>query len=297
MAPDHRFPMTIESVCDTVTSMRLSGRRAYSHAHRWTSSQRVVLYSLIGLNVAIFCVQLFLQATQPELIAQYLGLSYRGIDRAYAWQFLSAMFLQVGLFSFAAGIAVLYFLGRDIEAILGQRHFLYLYLCGMVGGELGHLFFMPKTTVLLAGAGGIAALIVAYATILPELEIAGSLFFVVPLRLRTKHLAYALLGASILLMLFVRHGLVGHSAWLGGCAAGWLYAHLLGFGRPSFIQRSLSRRRQAGERLRQMSFDEFVSEEIDPLLDKISCSGFGSLTRSERRTLARVREKMAEPPQ
>jgi membrane associated rhomboid family serine protease len=242
-------------------------------------------------------VQLFLQATDPELIGTYLGLSYRGIDQAYAWQFLSAMFLHVGFFSFAASLAALYFIGRDVEAILGQRHFVYLYLCGMMGGELGHLFLMPKTTVLLAGDGGIAAMIVAYATILPELDIGGSLFFVVPVKLRTKHLAYAVLAASIGLMLFVRQGIVGHSAWLGGCAAGWLYAHLLGFGRPSFIQRSLSRRRQAGERLRQMSFHEFVSEEIDPLLDKISCSGFASLTRSERRTLSRVREKIAEPPQ
>jgi len=289
--------MTIESVCDTVTVMRLSGRRAYSHAPRWTPPQRVVLYSVIGLNVAIFCAQLFLQASQPELIGRYLGLSYRGIDQAYAWQFLSAMFLHVGFLSFAASVAALYFVGRDVEAIIGQRHFLYLYLCGMIAGELGHLFLMPKATALLAGEGGIAAIIVAYATILPELEIAGALFFVVPLKLRTKHLAYALLAASIMMILFVRHGIVGHSAWIGGCAAGWFYAHLLGFGRPSFIQRSLSRRRQAGERLRQMSFNEFVSEEIDPLLDKISCSGLGSLTRSERRTLARVREKMAEPPQ
>jgi membrane associated rhomboid family serine protease len=241
-------------------------------------------------------VQLFLQASQSELISRYLGLSYVGLDQAYAWQFLSAMFLHAGFLSFAGSLAVLYFLGRDVEAILGQRHFLYLYLCGTVGGELGHLFLMPETAVLLAGEGGIAAMIVAYATILPELEITGSLFFVVPLKLRAKHLAQALFITSIVLIFFVRHGIVGHSAWLGGCVAGWLYAHLLGFGRPSFIQRSLSRRRQAGERLRQMSFNEFVCEEIDPLLDKISRSGLGSLTRSERRTLARVREKLAEPP-
>jgi hypothetical protein len=46
-----------------------------------------------------------------------------------------------------------------------------------------------------------------------------------------------------------------------------------------------------------MSLEEFISEEIDPLLDKIAHSGMRSLTRSERRTLARVQEKMAERPQ
>jgi rhomboid family protein len=99
------------------------------------------------------------------------------------------------------------------------------------------------------------------------------------------------------LVVFDRNGVVGHSSYLGGCAAGWLYAHLLGFGRPLFLQRALRRRRVASERRRQMSLGEFITEEIDPLLEKISRSGVESLTRSERRTLAQVREKMPEPPQ
>jgi len=52
-----------------------------------------------------------------------------------------------------------------------------------------------------------------------------------------------------------------------------------------------------GERRRQMSLDEFIAEEIDPVLEKISRSGFGSLTWRERRALAEAREKMTEPPQ
>jgi hypothetical protein len=78
---------------------------------------------------------------------------------------------------------------------------------------------------------------------------------------------------------------------------GWLYAHLLGFGRPSFLQRALRRRHLEGERRHQMSLDDFISLEVDPLLEKISRSGFASLTRRERRTLDEVRTKMAEPPQ
>ena len=93
------------------------------------------------------------------------------------------------------------------------------------------------------------------------------------------------------------YGVVSHSSFLGGCAAGWLYAHLLGYGRPSFVQRALRRRRLESNRRRQMSLEEFIVEEIDPLLEKISRSGVESLTRSERRTLAQVREKMPEPPQ
>jgi rhomboid family protein len=277
--------------------MRLSGRKASSHAPRWSPPQRVVLLSLIGVNVVAFVVQQVLEITQAGVIAQYLGLSYRGIDQAYAWQFFSAMFLHPGFFSFLGSMILLYLIGRDLEVILGQKHFLYLYLGGGVGGELGHFFLMPETTVLLAASGGVAALVVAFATILPDWEVAEWLRPVLPVRLKAKYFAYALAGAGAVLMIFDRHGVVGHSAWLGGCAAGWFYAHLLGFGRPSFLQRSLHHRRLEGERRRQMPLEEFIAAEVDPLLEKISRSGLGSLTRRERRTLTRVREKMAEPPQ
>ncbi len=277
--------------------MRLSGRKASSHAPRWTPRQRVVLLSVVGVNFAAFLAQLVVQAYQPSALGEYLGLSYRGIDQAYAWQFFSAMFLHAGVFGFVGGTSLLYFLGRDLESILGRKHFLYLYLGGLIGGELGHLFLMPSTTVLLAASGGVAAVVIAFATILPELELTQSFLFVLPLKLKAKYLGYALFALGLVLLVFERQGTVSHSALLGGSAAGWLYAHLLGYGRSSFLQRFLQRRHREGERRRQMSLDEFISAEIDPVLEKISRNGLGSLNRRERRVLASAREKMAEPPQ
>ena len=276
--------------------MRLSGRNASSHTQRWTSRQRVVLLSLIAVNLAAFFAQNVLQVYRPNAIAEYFGLSYRGIDQAYAWQFFSAMFLHTGFWHFAGNMIVLYLLGRDVESILGQKHFLYLYFCGAIAGELGHLFLMPSTTVLLGASGGIAAIIVAFATILPELELTTSFFFVLPLKLKAKHFGYALFTVGVALIVFDRHGIIGHSAYLGGCSAGWLYAHLLGFGRPSFVQRALQHRRARIDRRRQMSAEEFIVEEIDPLLEKISRTGLASLSRRERRTLAEARAKMTEQP-
>ena len=152
---------------------------------------------------------------------------------------------------------------------------------------------MPSDCALLAASGGVAAVLVAYATILPELELTSMVFFIVPLRLKAKHLAYGLVAISFVLLVFDRSGTVIHSACIGGCAVGWIYAHLLGFGRPSLVQRFLQQRRFEVERLRRMSSEQFIAEEIDPLLDKISLAGIGSLTRGERRKLARAREKIA----
>lgn len=271
--------------------MRLSGRKPSSFTRPWTQRQRFVLVSLIGINVAAFVAQLVLEGYQPGFGRTYLGLSETGVQNAYAWQFLTAIFMHDGPWHLLGNALVLYLLGRDVESILGQRHFFFLYVSGAVAGELGHLFLMPGTTVLLGASGGVAAVLMAYATILPELELT-SLFLVVPIRLKAKHLAYGAITVSALLLFVDRDGTVSHSAYLGGCAAGWLYAHLLGFGRPSFVQRALHQRKVDAERYENMNAEQFIAEQVDPLLEKISREGLQSLSRSERRTLARAKEKL-----
>jgi membrane associated rhomboid family serine protease len=277
--------------------MRLSGRKPSSFTRRWTQRPRVILLGLICVNVIAFVAQLFLDAYQPGFVREYLGLSDRGVHTAYGWQFFTAIFLHDGPWHLLGNMLILYLLGRDVESIIGQRQFLFLYLAGAVAGELGHLFLMPATSVLFAASGGVAAVLVAYATILPELELTSMVFLLLPIRLKAKYLGYGAFAIAILGVTFDRGGAVTHSAYLGGIVAGWLYAHLLGFGRASILQRALRQRRAKVERYRAMSPDQFISEEVDPILDKISREGVQSLTRSEWRTLARAQEKIAEKAQ
>lgn len=270
--------------------MRLSGRKSSALTQPWTQRQRVALVSVIVANIGAFVVERFLQAQDHTFARDYLGLSSNGISSAYAWQFLTSIFLHDGFFHFAVNVLVLYLVGRDVESIIGQRNFLLLYFGGAFVGELGHLFVMPPDTVLFGASGGVVAVLFAYATILPELEISSA----PSLRFKAKHVAYAAIAIAILLLVIDRRGTITHSCYLGACFTGWLYAHLLGFGRPSFVQRALRQRRAARERYREMTADEFIAEEIDPLLDKISRSGMASLTRRERRVLAKAREKLME---
>jgi len=272
--------------------MRLSGRKASRFTRSWAPPQRIVLLSLIGLNAAAFIVQLVLTSWNQPFVLEYLGLSDRGINDAYAWQFFTAPLLHNNIWHFAANVLVLYFIGRDVEAIIGQRQFLFLYLFGAFSGELGHLFLMPSNCVLFGASGGVAAIFIAYATILPELEMTTLLLFMVPVRLKMRRLAQIALVGAVALLLYDRSGAVGHSAFVGGAIAGWFYAHLLGFGRTSLLQRVLRQRRLEAARLQSMRADQFVVEEIDPLLEKISQRGLASLSRRERRLLEQAREKM-----
>lgn len=257
----------------------------------WAPTRRIALLALVSVNVAAFVFQLLTEATQPGFIRDYFALSERGILDAYSWQFITAPLLYGGPWHFFGSVVVLYFLGRDIESILGQRHFVYLFLSGAVGGELGHLFLMPTETVLYAASGGVAAIVIAYATLLPEIDLVQwrGRFFAI--HLKAKHVAYAVVFVSLVMLMVDRHGAVTHSAIPGGLIAGWLYVHLLGFGHPSWVQRWLWRRRVAEQRIQRMTFAEFVDAELDPVLEKISRSGMGSLSRAERRILARTRDK------
>lgn len=285
-------PSTMNFRCDTLVDMRLSGRKPSPTTRRWTQRPRVVLLGLIGLNIAVFVAQLFLDAYEPGFVREYLALSAHGLRSAYGWQFLTAAFLHAGPWHLLGNMFLLYLLGRDVESIIGQRHFLFLYLTGTLAGELGHLFLMPESSALLAASGGPAAVVVAYAAILPELELTSMVLFLLPIRLKAKHLAYGAFTLATLAVIFDRTATVAHSSFLGGSIGGWFYAHLLGFGRPSMLQRALTQRRVEAERYRAMTPEQFIAEEIDPLLDKISREGIGSLTRAERRLLAKAREKM-----
>jgi len=272
--------------------VRLSRRKPSLFARPWQENRRVVLLTLIGVNIAGFVAQFFLDSFQPGFVRDYLALSNRGVHDAYAWQFVTAMLLYGGPWHLLGNVLVLYVLGRDIESILGQRHFLYLFLSGAIGGELGHLFLMPSETLLYAASGGVAAVLISYATILPELDLVAWRLSRFSFHLKAKCVAYAILLLSLVMLVIDRNGAVMHSAIPGGLAAGWLYTNLLGFGHPSWLQRILRRRRDAAVRVQRMTPAEFIEHEIDPLLEKISRKGMQSLTRAERRLLSRAGEKV-----
>src|SRR5438309_7938624 len=273
--------------------VRLSRGKSSLSARPWRESRRVVLLALVGVNVASFVAQFFLDTFAPGFVRDYLALSSRGIHDAYAWQFVTAMLLYGSPWHFLGNMLVLYILGRDIESILGQRHFLYLFLSGAIGGELGHLFLMPSETLLYAASGSVAAVLIAYATILPELDLIawGAPRF--SFHVKAKHVAGAILFLSLVMLAIDRNGAVMHSAIPGGLAAGWLYANLLGFGHVSWLRRLLRRRCEAADRVQRMTLAEFIGRQMDPLLEKISRNGIQSLTRAERRLLSQARENVS----
>ena len=106
---------------------------------------------------------------------------------------------------------------------------------------------------------------------------------------------------------------VAHGGHLGGLLAGWLVVGLIVAGEFSFsgvverFRNSRQRRRNvvkaggacaysSGDRDvyedAEVSSEDFMQEEVDPILEKISKQGIHSLTKRERETLEEFRKRM-----
>ena len=274
---------------------------------RWTTGRRSVVTLLIVASVLAFVGQTFAEAVFPGFVRDWLCLSRDGVDHGYIWQFFTYLFVHgspgsatvpggsplLGVVHLFVNMMTLYFVGREVEAIAGHRHLLGMYFLGGLIGGLGQILAVPGTPVSGASAG-VCAVLIAFTTILPEFEVTLLLFFVIPIRLRAKYVGWMVAAAAAVLPLLHVMPDVAHVAHLGGCFVGWIYARQLGFGNPWWIQRRILERRQREGRLARMDPDQYIVEEIDPILEKIFRDGIRSLTRRERRILERGREKISQ---
>jgi len=285
---------------------------------RWTTGRRSVVTLLIVVSVMAFIGQTFADMASPGFVGQYLCLSMQGLQRGYFWQFITYLFIHgvpalpgvpgsghpaVGVIHLFVNMMTLYFVGREVEAIAGPKHLLGMYFLGGIVGGVAQVFASP---IPVCGASaGVCAVLIAFTTILPEFEVTLLIFFVVPVRLRAKFVGWIVAGGAAAMAIVVAAGAaqaaamqwmqgIAHMAHLGGCMVGWVYARRLGFGNPWWFQRRIMEKRQREERLARMSPDQYMTEEIDPILDKIARDGIRSLTRTEKRILERGREKISQ---
>jgi membrane associated rhomboid family serine protease len=277
--------------------------------------RRSVTMALLVANLVAFILQLTLVYYTRFPVFNYLALSVDGLKHGYVWQLITYQFLHGGWLHLLLNCWAIYVFGREVEETLGKGRFLALYFgSGVFGGLLQSLFgvllggrFAAEVVGASAGAFGLVA---AFATLYPERPLMLLLFFIIPVNMRAKFLLLFSGLAAVLGIAFPSDN-IAHAAHLGGMLLG------IGFIRyaihwhwqwPSLTSLRGSSRRSAKAhpggapariRPRSASMDdlppeEFLSREVDPILDKISASGIHSLTDRERRILEAARTKMAK---
>ncbi len=253
--------------------------------------------------LVIFWTMIFWGSTQAMVswqgrieVMDSLGLERAAfLDQGEYWRIFSYQFLHAGVAHFFVNLLVLWFAGREIEPVVGRVQFLWLcLLANVVGGAANIAVAVDYPQVAFLGfSAGIAAIVSAYATIMPELETGVPFFQRFPLRFRAKYLAIAMLLFAAVSVANPAMREIGPAGILAGSFVGWVWARKLGFGNPFWFQRRAFERRQREMRIERMSPDDFVRMEIDPILEKIARTGMQSLSRAERRMLDRGKDKLA----
>jgi membrane associated rhomboid family serine protease len=271
--------------------------------------------ALLIINAAVFVTEL-VALNLPQSIEfenHYLALSLTGLEHGFVWQLLTFQFMHAGWMHLIFNSLAIYFFGRPVETALGRRHFLTLYLsAGIIGGLVQMLFafLLPSFNSAVVGASAGASGLVAAFAILHWEERFNLLIYFIPVSMTGKTLLAVSLGLAFLGILTPNSG-IANAAHLGGILTGGFYVRLFiqdQWSHWKFPIRRAAPRELVGTRAGKSSFwrsaanqpdedlstDEFVKSEVDPILDKISRHGIHSLTAHEREILEKARERMAK---
>jgi len=273
-------------------------------------SQLILINIIVWIFINILDVFFFLfQVNNFSIISFFALPSNIEFLLFKPWTLLTYMFLQKDFLHILFNIISLYFGGKIFLEFLDEKKLLSTYIFGGLTGGLFfilsyHLFPVFKDIVsqaiLLGASASVVAIIVAVATYVPD-------YLVNIFLLGTVKLKYIAIALVILFTLSInKENPGGHLAHLGGAFWGFIYILQLRKGKDvSRIFDSLKNifrskpklKVDFNEHKRPLSDEEYnrkkfeQQEKIDAILEKISNSGYNSLTKEEKALLFNVSNK------
>ena len=291
-------------------------RRNFGDELRYIWQKKNILSRLIVLNAFIFAiisiikVFTFLYGASDWYVSLIYYLSLPANISSFInqpWSLITYGFLHEGLFHIFFNMLILYWFGRLLIDFLGNKHVRNLYILGIIVAGLFYIMIynvvpyyeeIADKTILLGASGAVYAVVVAAATLLPDYSL--YLIFLGPVRI-IKYIALAYIFVSFIGIVGSNSG--GALAHLGGALLGYLYIKYkhqgINLGAPVdaffdlFDSKPKVRKthRRSGTSQVPKRSNKNKQAEIDKILDKISESGYDSLTREEKEKLFRMSGK------
>lgn len=264
-----------------------------------------VLGALLGLfnieGITLFLTNLL------AMPANLVGILFK------PWTIITHMFLHIDLMHLLSNMLVLYFGGQLFAQYIGTKRLLQVYILGGLSGAA--LFIIAFNTLPLfetirnidsinfGASAASMAVFVAIATYIPDFIV--RVFFLIELRI--KYLAMILVLLSLLNVDSTNAG--GNIAHIGGALFGYFYTIRLRQGKDTgnFIQKIINTVNSWFQKKPKVVYTnknfntrndyEFNAakktnqEVIDSILDKISKSGYDSLSKQEKELLFKASKK------
>lgn len=249
-------------------------------------------------------------------VLDWIGLNWHWrVFLVRPWTFLTSIFTQYDFLHLFFNMVLFYWLAHIVKDFIGERHVMPIFFYGAFAGSF--LYIIIKSLINLIGpgiepnvaigsSGGVMAIIVAAATLVPDLPIRVLLIGFV----RLKYFAIVLVLLDVLMLHDGNAG--GHLAHLGGALFGFIYIRQLKVGtdwslpfsrfvdllKKPFVKnlkpkgpRMVYKREEASPTVAARKKQEHEQEKIDAILDKINQSGYDSLTKEEKGFLFRYSNK------
>lgn len=289
------------------------------------------LLQLIYINVAVFVIinilklAAFFSGVQEIYHFPFSFIGMPGHIEAFIlkpWTIITYFFTQEGFFHILFNMLGLYWFGRIIDDLIGNDRLIGIYVMGGIFGGLAYLAaynLLPQfeslrySSVLIGSSGSVFAIAVAAATLAPDYRF--NLVFLGPIKIVWIVAVYVFL--SLIQTMGTNAG--GNIAHLDGAFMGYIFITQLRKGnelaRPviatiEFFKSLFKKKPKIKVSYRNTdkknnstsstsfktsnhpaSSDEISQREIDEILDKISQSGYDSLTKEEKRKLFSASQK------
>ena len=288
---------------------RSSGPRSWS-----------IVVWLIVINVVVYTLPRFFSDADGSLVyslESFGSLSWQQLKAGKVWTPVTYMFLHGSLMHLAGNMFVLFFAGRNVLALLGKRHFLTIYFAGGILGGLLQVAFgaLVGDNPLIGASGGVVALLIAMAALIPEQVVYLLLFFVIPVKMKMKTVALLVVAIDVAMLIGETLGVldlgIGNLAHLGGALCGWLYIKrglstsrsgsateadrwMKRFGRDHVVDAEVVEPTEKKTSWFQVAKKQsYISPSVDEILEKISAHGMQSLTDEDRQVLEKNSDELA----
>jgi membrane associated rhomboid family serine protease len=262
---------------------------------------------IIMINLGAFIFTVFvgviarLSGFAPEELLTYFYIpSNLGKLIIRPWTLLTNIFFHAGFWHLLGNMILLYFIGRILEDFMDFKKIWKIFLYGGISGAMlfvisYNIFPVFNEVVgykkLLGASGGVTAILVATGTFLPRYQIRPFGLFNVELRWVALFFVF-----RDLYMFPVSDNTGGLFAHIGGAIFGLIFIlNLQGkITKPNLNQTSFFWDKKRDERMRGPIITDKKpkpnQDEIDAILDKISQSGYDSLSKNEKDVLFKASE-------
>ena len=207
------------------------------------------------------------------------------------WSILTYGFIHGSFSHIFWNMLILYYFGNILKNIFGEKLILNLFLSGIVAGGLTYLIsynlfpvFKGVNSVMIGASAGVMSVLFFLAAYDPQYRIR-IIFF----DIKILYIALFLFFYDIIQIPLNNSG--GHIAHIGGALWGYYYSVKYNNGSDlvnsilSYFKKNTNNKASVKSKKDNKSFNQ---DKIDEILDKISDSGYDSLTKSEKEYLFKV---------